>query len=171
GVQGAMRPVLIVVGLVLAPDSPQMVLIPDEGAIQELASAAPGPGFQDRGHAGVRTLQGTVSMPAPARTASKALVKFDPRSRIMNLIRCVCAPGSIIRLRACCTVRSPVGCSVTPRMRIRRVACSTTAGAWAGVPLRRSIVKKSQARIAPARERRNCGQAGPVRRGAGATPL
>jgi len=99
-VRGAMRPVLIVVGLVLAPDSPQMVLIPDEGAIQELASASPGPAFQDCVHAGVRTLHRTVSMPASARTASKALVKFDPRSRIMNLIRCVCSPRSIIRLRA-----------------------------------------------------------------------
>ena len=37
--------------------------------------------------------------------------------------------------------------------------------------MRRSIVNKSQARIAPARERRNCDQVGPVRRGAGATPL
>ena len=36
-----MRPVLIVVGLVLAQDSPQMVLIPDEGVVQELASASP----------------------------------------------------------------------------------------------------------------------------------
>jgi len=37
--------------------------------------------------------------------------------------------------------------------------------------LRRSIVKQSQARIAPARERRNCDQVGPVRRGAGSMPL
>ncbi len=39
-----MRPVLIVVGLVLAQDLPQMGLVPDEGAVQELAPAA---GFQN----------------------------------------------------------------------------------------------------------------------------
>src|SRR6266516_552245 len=47
-----MRPVLIVVGLVVAQDSPQMVLIPDEGAVQELASASPDPAFHDCVHAG-----------------------------------------------------------------------------------------------------------------------
>jgi hypothetical protein len=47
-----MRPVPIVVGLVLAQDSPQMALIPDEGMVQELASASPDPAFHDRVHAG-----------------------------------------------------------------------------------------------------------------------
>jgi hypothetical protein len=74
-------------------------------------------------------------------------------------------------LRPCCVVHSPVGCSVTPRMRIRRVACSITARTWAWVPSSRSAVKKSQARIASAWERRNCDQVGPVRRGAGSMPL
>src|SRR3979411_1667181 len=32
-VQGPVRPVLVVVGLVLAQDPPQMVLVPDEGAV------------------------------------------------------------------------------------------------------------------------------------------
>ena len=39
---------------------------------------------------GVRTLQSTVRIPASARTASNAAVKFEPRSRIMNLARCAC---------------------------------------------------------------------------------
>ena len=39
---------------------------------------------------GVRTLQSTVRIPASARTASNAAVKFEPRSRIMNLIRSAC---------------------------------------------------------------------------------
>jgi len=46
------RPVLIVVGLVLAQDSPQMALVPDEGAVQELSAASPDPAFGDRVHAG-----------------------------------------------------------------------------------------------------------------------
>ena len=39
---------LVVVGFVLAQDLPQMALIPDEGAVQELASASPDPPFDDR---------------------------------------------------------------------------------------------------------------------------
>src|ERR1035441_4359230 len=41
-VQGAVRPVLIVVDLVLAQDPPQMVLVPDEGSVQQLVTASPG---------------------------------------------------------------------------------------------------------------------------------
>ena len=54
---------------------------------------------------------------------------------------------------------------------MRRVACSITASTQARVPPGRPTVKKSQARIASAWERRNCDQVGPVRRGAGSVPL
>src|ERR1022692_2164811 len=50
-VQKAVRPVLIVVGLVVAQDPPPMGLVPDEGAVQELAAAAADPAFGDRVHA------------------------------------------------------------------------------------------------------------------------
>ena len=43
GVQRPVGPVLIVMGLVLAQDPPQMVLIPDEGAIEKLAPASADP--------------------------------------------------------------------------------------------------------------------------------
>ncbi len=81
------------------------------------------------GHDG--TEQSTVRIPAPARTASNAAVKSEPRSRIMYLIRCVCSPRSMIRLRACWAVHSPVGCKVPPRMRIRLLARSITARTYA----------------------------------------
>ena len=51
-VRGAMRPVLIVVGLVLAQDLPQVGLVPDEGAVQEFAAASAGPAFGDGVHPG-----------------------------------------------------------------------------------------------------------------------
>jgi hypothetical protein len=41
------RPVLIVVGLVLAQDLSQMGLVPDQSAVQELAAASPDPAFGD----------------------------------------------------------------------------------------------------------------------------
>jgi hypothetical protein len=43
---------LIVMGLVLAQDPPQMVLIPDEGAVKELAATSADPAFGDRVHPG-----------------------------------------------------------------------------------------------------------------------
>ena len=122
-----MRPVLIVVGLVLAQDLSQMGLVPDEGAIQEFAAASPIQRSVIAFMRGVWMLQSTVRMSASARTASNAAVKFDPRSRIMNLTRCACSSRSMRRLRACWAVHSPVGWRVMPRIRMRRDACSITA--------------------------------------------
>src|ERR1019366_1621778 len=51
-VQGAVRPMLVVVDLVVAQDPPQMVLVPHQGAVQELAAASPDPAFGDPVHAG-----------------------------------------------------------------------------------------------------------------------
>jgi hypothetical protein len=42
------RPVLIVVGLVLAEGPSQMGLVPDEGAVQEFTTASADPAFDDR---------------------------------------------------------------------------------------------------------------------------
>jgi hypothetical protein len=42
------RQVLILVDLVHAQDPPQMGLVPDQGAVQELASASPDPALDDR---------------------------------------------------------------------------------------------------------------------------
>jgi hypothetical protein len=70
-----MRPVLIVVSFVAAQDPPQMGLVPDEGAVQAFASASAGPAFDDRVPAVVRMLQGTIRIPASARTAPDAAVK------------------------------------------------------------------------------------------------
>jgi hypothetical protein len=114
-VQGAVRPVLVMVGLVLAQDPPRMVLVPDEGAVQELASASPIRRSAIAFLRGVAALQSTVRMPASARTAPNAAVKFDPRSRIMNLARCACSPRSMSRLRACWAVAAQITLSCWPR--------------------------------------------------------
>ena len=92
---------LIVVGLVLAQHLMQVGLVPDEGAVQELAAASADPAFGDRVMRGVRTLHPAVRMLASARTALNATVKSGPGSRIMNLTCSACSPRSIRRLRAC----------------------------------------------------------------------
>jgi hypothetical protein len=117
---------LIVVGLILVQDLSQVGLVPGEGAVQELVAASADPAFAVAFMRGVRTLHRTVRIPAPARTESNALVKFEPRSRIMNLTRCACSSRSMRRLRACWAVHSPVGCKVAPGMRMRLLACSIT---------------------------------------------
>jgi hypothetical protein len=72
--------VLVVVVLVIAHDLPQMALVPGKDAVQELASASPIQRSAIAFMRGVRTLHSTVRIPAPARTASNAAVKFEPRS-------------------------------------------------------------------------------------------
>jgi hypothetical protein len=73
--------VLVVVRLVLAQDPPQMGLVPDEGAVEKSAAASPIQRSAIAFLRGVRTLQSTVRIPVPARMASNAAVKFEPRSR------------------------------------------------------------------------------------------
>jgi hypothetical protein len=51
-VERAVRPVLIAVGFVLVQDLPQMVLIPDQGAVEKLAAASADPAFGSRSCAG-----------------------------------------------------------------------------------------------------------------------
>ena len=55
-----------------------------------------------------------ILVPAAWKTASNEAVKFDPRSRIRNLMSSNRSPRPRARLRACCTVHSPVGFAVTP---------------------------------------------------------
>src|ERR1039457_4003591 len=101
-----MGPVLVVMGFIIAQDLPQMGLVPDEGAVQEFAAASPDPASGDRVHPGRPDVAGHGPDAAPARTAPDAAVKSGPRSRMMNLTRCACSPGSVRRLRACCVVCS-----------------------------------------------------------------
>src|SRR6266702_3321421 len=65
-----------------------------------------------------------IRIPQAAKTASNEAVKFDPRSRIKNVKSAKRSSRRMTRLRACCTVHSPVGFAVTPPRCIRRVLCS-----------------------------------------------
>ncbi len=83
------------VGLVLAQDLPQVVLVPGEGAVQELAAGIPrssvrrsrscGASARCRARSGCRRRRGS---------RRNAVVKSGPRSRTMNLTRCACSPRS-----------------------------------------------------------------------------
>src|SRR6516164_9040590 len=157
--------------LVRAQDLPQMGLVPDEGAVQEFAAASPDPAFGNRVHAG---------RPYVAQHGPDPGIGGDRVGRGREVRATVAdhefdAPCLVAEVRdqvaGLLAGPVPAGCSVTPRMRMRRVARSITVKTWAWVPSGRSTLKKSQARIAPACERRNCAQAGPVLRGAGLMPL
>jgi tetratricopeptide (TPR) repeat protein len=62
-----------------------------------------------------------------SKNASRKPKQFYVMGSRRNLTRCASSPRSKRRLRTCCVVHSPVGCKVTPRMRIRLLACSITA--------------------------------------------
>ena len=81
-----------------------------------------------------------------------------------------CSPRLIARLRACCTVHSPVGFAVTPPRCIRRVPCSINTRTYSLFSSTVSTCRKSTARIPAACAWRNCRHVGPVRRGAGSMP-
>ena len=111
-----------------------------------------------------------IVAPVAWKTASKERVKIDPPSRIRNLMSSNRSPRRIARLRACCTVQSPVGCAVTPPRCIRRVPCSMNTSTYSLFSSTVSTCRKSTARIPAAWAVRNCRQAGPARRGAGSMP-
>ncbi len=79
---------------------------------------------RSRPSAGACTAVRKIVVPVAWKTVSKERVMFDPRSRIKNRKFSNRSPRFIARLRACCTVQSPVGCGVTPPRCIRRVSCS-----------------------------------------------
>ncbi len=74
------------------------------------------------------------------------------------------------RLRACCTVHSPVGLAVTPPRCIRRVPCSMNTRTCSLLSSTVSTCRKPAATIPAAWACRNCRQVGPARRGAGSMP-
>ena len=97
-------------------------------------------------------------------------VKFEPRSRIRNLMASNRSSRVSARLRACCTVHSPVGWEVTPPRCIRRVPCSINTRTYGLFSSTVSTCGKSTARIPAAWAARNCFQVGPDPRGAGSMP-
>ena len=117
---------------------------------------------------GARTLQSTVRIPASARTASNAAVKLEPRSRIMNLTRCVWSPRSIRRLRACWAVHASGWMlrdaeDADPPGGVLDHGQDIGLGAIEQVD-REEVAGKDRLGLG---ERRNCDQVGPVCRGAG----
>ena len=86
-----------------------MSLAEDQPAVQDLAAQGADEAFADRVHA--RSLHGGAQDPGPVarETASNECVKFSPRSRIRNLMPSNRSSKARARLRACCTVHSPVG--------------------------------------------------------------
>jgi len=79
-----------------------------------------------------------------------------PRSRSRNLMSSNRRSRVRARLRACCTVHSPVGFEVTPPTCIRRVPCSMNTRTYSRLSSTVSACKKSAARIPAAWARRNC---------------
>ena len=91
-------------------------------------------------------------------------------SRIRNLMSSNRSPRLRERLRACCTVHSPVGCAVTPPRCIRRVPCPVNTRTYSLFSSTVSTCRKSTARIPAAWAARNWRQVGLERRGAGPMP-
>ena len=122
-----MRPVLIVMGLVLAQDPPQVVLIPDESAVKKLVPASPDPAFGDRVHA---------RRPDVAEHGPDPRISEDRVER-SSVVRAAIANHELDPVRLLAEVHDQVagllggprsgGMQSDLRMRMRLVACSITA--------------------------------------------
>ena len=129
-----MRPVLVVVGLVLAQGPPQMVPVPDEGAVQEFAPASPDPAFGYRIHAWCPDV--AEHGPDPGIGEDRVERGGEVRAAVADH-----EPDSVRLLTevhdqvaGLLSGPFPVGYRVTPRMRMRRIACPITVRTQARVP-------------------------------------
>jgi hypothetical protein len=144
----------------------RVALVDDEDPVQQLAAQAAHEPFAR----GARTGLSTTCPPAAAKTVSKtrSTVPSFSRRRIRNAWPA--SWRSIRRVRASWASHCPLGCALTPRIRIRRAACSTTKNPYSRVRPTVPRWNRSQARIPWAWAVRNSRQVGPVRRGAGSSP-
>src|SRR6516162_2627503 len=90
------RPGSVVVRLVFGQDGVQVLLAEDQHAVQKLAAQGADQAFADRVHTRAWTAVRRILVPAAWNTASNEAVKFDPRSRIRNLM----SPNPSPRVRA-----------------------------------------------------------------------
>ena len=125
--EGSVRAVLVVMSLVLAENPQQMSLVQinvwssssrRQPPIQRCMIA-----FARGAWIGLRT----ILIPTAVNTASKAAGNWVSRSRSRNLLDSAPWSRSMSRFRACWVTQSLLGWAVTPRIRMRRVACSMAA--------------------------------------------
>jgi hypothetical protein len=103
-------------------------LVPNEGAVEEFASAAADPAFRDRVHArytdtGEDDLDACVGEDGVEQGGELSI----PVVWIRNRAELPASSRSMTRFLAAWVTQEAVGCAVAPRTRIRRLACSITA--------------------------------------------
>ena len=86
--------------------------------------------------------------PSAVKTSPNAEVKGGSRSWITNRSPAMRSPRSMTTLRACCTVRAPVGSAVTPARCSFRVPRSMKISTYSPLIIIVSTTRKSQAMIA-----------------------
>src|SRR5258705_12592128 len=104
-----------------------MRLVPDEGRIEDLAGASADPAFGDRVHA--RRLDVAEHGPDPGigenGVERSGVVRAAAADNELDLVRLLAEVHD--QVAGLLGGPRPVGCRVTPRMRMRLVACSITA--------------------------------------------
>ena len=104
-----------------------MDLVPDESAVQELASASADPAFGDRVHPGRPDVAEHDPDPGigQGRVECGGIVRAAVADHELDPVRLLAEIHD--QVAGLLAVQSPVGCRVTLRMRMRLVACSITA--------------------------------------------
>src|SRR4029450_6916214 len=121
----------------------------------------------DGGHEGDRVGGRGSGVVAEMHLAMQVAGYLPSRARTSNLTWQPASSRSITRLRAAWPTQAAVGCAVTPRTRIRRLACSITVRMYSRAPVNVTVSMKSAASNAWAWERRKSVQVVAARSGAG----
>lgn len=154
----------------LAKGVPQVVLVPDQGVVQEFVAAGLDSALGDGVHAwypdaGEHGLDVGVA---------RDLVEENRGFRVPDRMRCMVlvpvSSRSMARFRVAWVMHGAVGWAVVPEIRMRRVVCSMTARMYWRLPVRVMVSMKSQARRASAWECRKSAQVVALRSGAGLMP-
>ena len=167
--QARVRPVAVVVELVNVQDLAEMFVVPDQGAVQEFPADRADPELHDRVYA---------RGPHAAQHGADAGIGQDSveggkkvGAAVANQELHRSCDAAEVHDHVSGHLRGPLAGRMehAARLWIRRVACSMTTRTWTFVPSRRSAVKKSQAMMPSAWDRRKLAQVTGLRRGATST--
>ena len=108
-----MRPMLVVVGDVVADEAFDLSAVPDDGAVEKLSPDRADPALGNVFAAGVRTGVRRIFKPSVGKISSKESMNWLPRSRTSARVPARWSPWRRNRLRAAWVVQAPVGFAVT----------------------------------------------------------
>jgi hypothetical protein len=132
--EGSVRAVLVVMSLVVAVDSQQMSLVPDQRLVERFAAAATDPAFHDLHASGAAATGHIDTMPTHGHLTQPGDVIFLPNRRISALVD---HAGGHLLAAPLIAIRSNTSTASGPSSRMNDGAPQRAAGSGAGQVLQK----------------------------------